>query len=675
MIMAWKEITLLLLEMNNFKRFYGHHRLDLLPETQKPLILIGGNNGRGKTSIHEAINYALYEDHDLPGIQTRPSYLRAVGERLNRRALDEGSNEFWVGIELLAKDGAARRRIRVERHWQASGDRQVKDVVLRIFENGRPVDFIEDDHAAYQDFLRKLLPPRIAPFFFFDGERIQQFADDDNHESTMVQAIEDILHITVYKQLREDLRTFVIDYIDRNEVRNQQQDDFYELKADLDRLRDERDQKKDRLADTDRELDALLSEQKRVEDELRRISSPYASKRDELLAEQARLSQELERAKREMEDGFQPIPLLLAGNLRRVLLDTLIVEQESFATPEQLGRLRQQLKELERRVFRDPPAPVEIVLSPAQLDFYTGVYAVASDAVFGLTRPEKATLHDVGEAGRRHIMDRLQEIEQSAVLLKDALNRRERFSNELRQLQIKLQSTSDDPHVGQLIERSKEISMRIGAIMEEQKNVKAEIQRLEADIAARARQIEDREERRRISGRAKQVIKVARCAQRVLDDFIKRLAPEKLKLLQKYMNEMYGCLRKPEDPSRTIDVDPETWQVILRDERGRPLEKRVFSAGMKEMYALSLLWALAKASGREFPIVIDTPVGRLDRENRLAIFQKYLPKAGHQVVVLSTDTELDVQWARELSPHVARQYRLDYDSRLDSSVIRPGYFF
>ena len=674
--MAWKEITLLQLEMFNFKRFYGFHKLDLLSEPEKPLILIGGNNGSGKTSIHEAINYALYEDDDLPGIQTRPSYLRAVGERLNRRALDEGSADFWVAIELLAKDGGARRRIRIERHWETNPNRQVKNVNLRIFENGRPVDFIEDDPAAYQDFLRSLLPPRIAPFFFFDGERIQQFADDENHESRMIDAIEDILHITVYKLLRDDLKKFVIDHIDKNEVKNQQQDDFYKLKADMERLREDIERKKDRLAEINRELGDLLGEQRRVEDELRRIASPYASRRDELLAEQARLNQELEQAKREMEEGFEPLPLLLSGELRHELLGTLLSEQESFATPEQLGRLRQQLKEMEKRLFLPhPQPPATIALSPVQLRFYTELYAQASVDVFGLAQPEKAILHDVGEAGRGRIMERLQEIEQKAVLLKDALNRRERLSNELRELQIKLQSTSEDPHVGELIERSKGINVQVGAFAEEQKNVKAEIQRLDADIAIRSRQIEDREERRKISSKAKQVIKVARGAQRVLDDFIKRLAPEKLELLQKYMNEMYGCLRKAEDPARRIDVDPETWQVILRDEKGRPLEKRVFSAGMKQMYALSLLWALSKASGRDFPIVIDTPVSRLDQENRLAIFEKYLPKAGHQVIVLSTDTELDVQWAKRLLPYVARQYRLDYDNLTDSSVIRPGYFF
>src|SRR5690606_3080384 len=145
--------------------------------------------------------------------------------------------------------------------------------------------------------------------------------------------------------------------------------------------------------------------------------------------------------------------------------------------------------------------------------------------------------------------------------------------------------------------------------------------------AARQRQIEDRQRSRAATTEAKKAVKLAQEARRVLDTFIRKLAPEKLNELQTRFQEMYTRLQKPEDPVRSIRIDPETWQVILLDEKNRPLERRVFSAGMKEMYALSLLWALARASGRELPIVIDTPAGRLDTTNRRSLFEKYLPNA------------------------------------------------
>lgn len=678
--MPWKRISIAHLEMTNFKRFYGRHTLELLsqPELGKPLVLIGGDNGRGKTSIHEAINYALYEDDDLPGINTRPNYLRAVSDRLNRRALDEGKNDYYVAVEILANANGADRRIRIERHWEVNiAQRSVSSVNLRIFENGRPVDFIEDSPAAYQDFLRSLLPPRIAPFFFFDGERIQEFADDDTHERKMVDAIEDILHITVYKALRDDLKKYVIDHIEKHDVKSQDTDDFFELQSDRERIGAELEGKKDRLADIEREMENLSREQKQVEDELRRIASPHASKRDELIAERMRLNRELEEAKNDLHARFEPLPLLLAGALRTDLRKALDKEQGGLATPERIERLQKQVLEIRRRVLEEPSPepPAGLALSKAQTAFYGQLLDEVSSEVFGLAKKAQPYLHDIGETGRRKILERLDAVEQQGSLLQEALNRRERLSNELRDVEIKLQSTSDDPHVEELIKRNQAISEDVGARREEKLQIEGEVQRLEADLATRARQVEDRQEQRKATGIAKQTIKLAQNGRRVLDEFIKRLAPEKLALLREHMDDMYRRLQKPEDPVKQIEIDAQTWQIILKDQKGRPLEKRVFSQGMKEMYALSLLWALSKASGRELPIVIDTPVGRLDTTNRRALFEKYLPCAGHQVIVLSTDTEVDIEWAKRLAPSVARQYRLDHDSQTDSTVIRQGYFF
>jgi DNA sulfur modification protein DndD len=259
--------------------------------------------------------------------------------------------------------------------------------------------------------------------------------------------------------------------------------------------------------------------------------------------------------------------------------------------------------------------------------------------------------------------------------LKDLLDRQEKLEGESRAIDEKLRATADDPEVNSLIDKSQKLNKRLGELENENKNLTGQIQRAEADLARRNAQIEKRQRARDAKTQAEIEVKLAYRVQNALQIFAKRLAPEKLGLLKKYFEEMYTRLRKPEDPARRVEIDRDSWAVALFDDQNRPLEKRVFSAGMKEIYALSLLWALSKASGRELPIVIDTPAGRLDTTNRRALFERYLPFAGHQVIVLSTDTEVDLQWAQRLEPYIARQYCLDYDPARDSLVIRPGYFF
>lgn len=676
-----KRVSIIRLEMRNFKRFYGNHAIDLSPDPNgaKPLILIGGDNGRGKTSIHEAVNYALYEDDDLPGIATRPNYLRAVSDRLNRRALDEGKTDYGVALDLLVSDGISDRAFRIEREWDANvPERRVERPGVRVSENGRPIDWVEDNPAALQDFVRSLLPPRIAPFFFFDGERIQQFAEDTLEERGMVEAIEDILHINVYRQLRDDLKKWVVDHVE-SQIKKDDTGDFFKVQEEAERIESELETKRDREAEIERGIEDRRAQRKRAEDELRRIASPHASERDELIMEQDRLEKELEEAKTDVRRGFEPLPILLAGKLSDQLRATLVEEERLVATPERLAELRRKVAFIEERVFvaPSPPPPEGIGLSQPQSAFYRQRFRQTAQEAFDLgpDHAPRARLHDIGDAERRKIVRRLEQAASTATRLRDAIDRRERLSNELRDIETKLQATSDDPHVLELIKQKQEIDERLGGLETESTSVRGDIQRLEADLAFRQRQIEDRQRTRAATTDAKRTVKLAQQARRVLDNFIRNLGCRKLETLRSRFDEMYGRLRKPEDPVHSVEIDPETWQVILKDAKGRSLEKRVFSAGMKEMYALSLLWALSRASGQELPIVIDTPVARLDTTNRRALFEKYLPHAGHQVVVLSTDHEVDVEWAKRLAPHVSKQYRLDYDASTDSTVIRPGYFF
>lgn len=680
MMSLWKDISIARLWITNFKRFYGTHEIDLTtrPDLDKPLVLIGGDNGRGKTSIHEAINYVFYEDGDLPDIQTRPNYLRAVNDRLNRRALDEGQTDYSVAVELIVSSGDAERRFYIQRRWDVYVGRQTLDPVLSILENGRPIDWIEDNQAAYQDFLRRTLPPRIAPFFFFDGERIQQFAEEEGHDRRMVEAFEDILHITVYKTLRNDLKKHVIDFMEKNEVKSSETEDLFDLQKGAERIESDLEQKRDRLGEVEREIEEAIREQRLVEDELRRIASPHASQRDELIADKQRIEHELEEAKGDLAKAFEPLPILLTGKLRAALQEALQRERLRITDPEKIAILQEQMDIIEERVFicPQPPPPADIALKEEQKIFYRELFCSVTREILELTPSERnEAVHDVSEGERKNILNRLVEVERKGMLLQEAVNRRERLTNESRDVEIKIESTSDDPHVRELIRQNKVIAQRIGGLEREQATLNGEIQRLEADLATRRRQVEDRQERRKATSEALRTIKLARQAQKVLDDFIHKLAPEKLTILKEHFKEMYGRLQKTEDPVKSIDINPDTWQVILLDNRGRPLEKRVFSAGMREMYALALLWALGRASGRNLPIVIDTPLARLDSTNRGAIFEKYLPYAGHQVIVLSTDTEVDVKSAERLSPHVAKQYRLDYDSKTDSNVVVPGYFF
>jgi len=315
-------------------------------------------------------------------------------------------------LELILSSGDAERSFRIERRWDVNvSERRVLRPLLTVSENGRPLDWLDQDSPEpLQDFLRSTFPPQIAPFFFFDGERIQEFAEENEQSQRMVEAIEDILHINVYKALRSDLRKYVIDYIEANEIRANGTDDFFTLQQDAERLTTEIEKKSDRQLEIDREIDEAQCERKRREDELRRIASPHASKRDELLAERQRLEQELDEAKADIQKGFESIPILLAGQLARRLEITLREEQGSVVTPEALRQLRQRVAEVEHRVFiaPDPPPAAAVLLNSGQLEFYRGTFRRVAEEIFDLKHEEPANrIHDIAEGERQRILTRL----------------------------------------------------------------------------------------------------------------------------------------------------------------------------------------------------------------------------------------------------------------------------
>lgn len=675
--MLWRNLNIAKLEMMNFKRFYGYHSMDLLsePENNKTLILIGAENGMGKTSIHEAINYALYEYPDLPKIATKPDYITAVSERLNRKALDEGETEYWVSLELLATHQGTKRRLFIKRQWDVDiYERKILKTKLDIYENGRLIDWI--DNEAYQDFLRSILPPSISPYFFFDGEKIQEFAEDENFKK-MKEGILDILHINVYTRLIDDLKKHVVDVIEKNEVQPYENDDLYKIMEEAEKIEHDIQKKQSRLDDIKHEQEATQVEIKLIDEELRRIARPGVPKRDALLIEREQIENKLDQIKQKFEAFAEYLPLLMAGNLLIAVENTLKDEQILKGDHEQKEILKTKIAKVGETVFGEHhDIPPEFRLNKQQIYLYRELHKSVSYKVFDLeTETVQNIIHDIGENERKKILERILYGKRIIPELLDTLNEREKLSNELRSIENQLKATSEDPQITELLEKAGNLREQIGRLQQEQITIEADLQRLTADLAQRRKQIQDRQSKREATTKAKKAIKLAQDSRKALEAFIKKLAPEKLSLLKENFEQMYALLRKPEDPIHRIEIDKDTWRIILYDNKNRPLEKRVFSAGMKQMYALSLLWALSKASGRDLPIVIDTPVGRLDKRNRWALFEKYLPHAGHQVIVLSTDTEVDIEATKKLAPYVAKQYRLEYDRSRESTVIKVGYFF
>ena len=115
--------------------------------------------------------------------------------------------------------------------------------------------------------------------------------------------------------------------------------------------------------------------------------------------------------------------------------------------------------------------------------------------------------------------------------------------------------------------------------------------------------------------------------------------------------------------------------ITLYDAAGNALPRQRLSEGEKQIFAVAMLWGLARASARPLPAVIDTPMARLAATHRENLVERYFPNASHQVLVFSTDTEVDRHYYELLLPAVSRAYHLRYSEQERVTVGEEGYFW
>ncbi|MGF1587809.1 MAG: DNA sulfur modification protein DndD [Pleurocapsa sp.] len=173
------------------------------------------------------------------------------------------------------------------------------------------------------------------------------------------------------------------------------------------------------------------------------------------------------------------------------------------------------------------------------------------------------------------------------------------------------------------------------------------------------------------------IIKSVDQVQKTLKLFKEKLTLKKLNKLETEVKDCFLYLLHKSNLINRITIDSDRFKLALYDTNGQPFPKQRLSAGEKQLLAIAFLWGLARVSGRNLPIAIDTPLGRLDSSHRHNLVERYFPTASHQVILLSTDTEIgekEVTLLREQAA-ISAEYLLKYNADSRQTTIEKGYFW
>ena len=123
-----------------------------------------------------------------------------------------------------------------------------------------------------------------------------------------------------------------------------------------------------------------------------------------------------------------------------------------------------------------------------------------------------------------------------------------------------------------------------------------------------------------------------------------------------------------------VEIGEERLELQWLNRKGEKLIYDGFSAGERQLLVTAILWALRLTTRKSFPLIMDTPLARLDSQHRKTLVSNFYPDASHQTILLTTDKEIDDELYLQLVPYVGQSYTLEFDDARAKTDIRAGWF-
>ena len=664
------------LTLNNFGLFRGQQTLPLTPNGTGPVILIGGMNGAGKTTLLEAVRLCLYGRRALGDRVGQNEYHEYLFNMIHRNPhATVPLNAAAVSLEFEYTRGGEQRQYKVERSWHHHGstERAVNEGVT-FHENGWPTTDIEEEH--WQDYINELIPIGVSQFFFFDGEDIQKLADDSTHNGSLSESIKALLGLNLVERLQSDLRIYSHRLV-KQASPEPVQEEIDAAKSEVAALTEalaKANAKKEALHVRIETLSGNIAQQ---EARIAAEGGGYAKKREVLKLQQEQCQKEVERAEdeiREMCNGL--FPFSLAPTRLREFKEHLLKEMELDEWEAKNRALTEQntavLETLDSGTFWE-----DVSLSGKQIADIRAKLAPLLKTQF--ERPESlrgfTKLRDRSPSERRQLLTWidacLNEIPQQAKKLFKALRT---AKSELQKVEQALQRVPSDELLKPLLEKLSALNQTLGQLQKQEQDADNSVRSLTHRLAEAERTLQKLYHTQQLGREHLQRQQRVSDVQSVLSTYTTRLTETKILALGHAIVEGFNQLSHKPDRLKRVEIHPRTFEVTLYDTHNRPLTKEELSAGEKQMYTTALLWGLAKTAGKALPMILDTPLGRLDSDHRRLLIERYFPYVSHQVVLLSTDTEVDRHFRTLLKPHTSHTFQLAYQQAEACTTIENGYF-
>jgi DNA sulfur modification protein DndD len=656
------------LVLQNFGPYSGKQVINLDPrkdENLHPIILLGGMNGGGKTTLMDAIRLALYGHRAQCSTRGNLSYNDFLTQCVNTKANPAEKTRIELVFEHIEDDKLVKYRI--VRTWEKN-PKDGKDTLGILGDDDTwPVDSLVN---IWDDYIENLLPLGISNLFLFDGEQVKELAEQETPPQLVVEAIRGLLGLELSDRLAVDLEILV--NRKRKEIAdNKDLVNIAEIESRLTQLQEDYQASTKILESAKIQLEELEIKQREALDK-------FISEGGKIAAERNQLEQQ-EKAKTSAADNIRQSMCELAADILPLaliphLLSQVQTQGEQEFRYQQVQLARDVLIERDQRLLKwlgelaiasDNLEKIQAFLTGDIESLYSG--NSQTETPWLLADEESLTNLD-------NVRYRLQNAQISA---KQQLTTLKNLEEELIILSRQVQTAAEPEAYQKLREALSTAQNQVAETKANYETTRQRLAELTNAIEKTKKELQDYTEKNIDSKNREHIITSAAKVQETLKIFREKLTLRKLNKLEEEVKNCFLYLLHKSDLVHRIAIDSNTFSLSLYDFKGKPVPKHRLSAGEKQLLAIAFLWGLAKVSGRRLPVAIDTPLGRLDSSHRNNLVERYFPSASHQVILLSTDTEIGKKEVEALrkSEAIAREYLLKYDSTTRQTTVMENQYF
>lgn len=619
----------------NLFAYYGEQSIEFEGQSDKPLYLIYGNNGFGKTSFIRSMKLLFlgsglnknevptaisdFVDKNRGKFTPKMFLLGSGGEKpwqgaLNKKACDENKNEFFVEL-LLEENG---NEITIKRSWSRFPD---LDERFEFKQNGR-----EFENEEAQEICESFLPSQFVEFFIFDGEEIEIMAEEISTE--LKEKIQNMLNISVLDTLVTQANKLKNQLTEQNFDNEKDKIRFVNLQRDIDSKKEMRDL-------IQKELKEHLSEFSKLE-HTREIKN---EKRDKLIKdsgkEEEQIQNSINQAKVNIEEAKNSIKSYREEILFIGLDDFMNEICEKLSDASNVSNLSKDELEklcdfsaehLHECYFKDTPLPALTRYLKDTFDKF--VKDSSQDKIFG----------SIGELSKIESIYKGTNTNQK--LFSDGVLKYKTNNRNLKELQSRLGYLLENQTMQNAIERVNDeildLQTQITAIQSKISSLNQSLNELSQDIFEFEKETMILEDKIKRDDRINDKVAIAKILIENFENYKQQRIKKVTNELKDKVLEYYKKLI-PNDNVCSIEID--NFALFLKNADNEVISVKNQSAGQKQAVSISIFWALSDLSNRCLPLIIDTPLARMDTQNRANIIRNYYFNASNQIIVLPHDGE------------------------------------